>query len=86
MSPKTDLKRELKRFYSAPADRCEIVDVPELDYLTLEGQGDPSGPEYGAAVGALFGVSYAVKFLGKAAGRDLVVMPLQALWWKESPQ
>lgn len=51
---KIDLKRELKPLYQASAKRISRVDVPALQYLMIDGQGDPNGSDsYAAAVQAL---------------------------------
>jgi len=50
---KVDLKKEIA-VYSAPRGRFEVVDVPPLRYLMIDGHGDPnSSPEYAAAVSTL---------------------------------
>lgn len=81
---KVDLKKSIAA-YTAPRGSFEIVDVPPLRYLMVDGHGDPnSAPEYGDAVAAVFGVAYKVKFLSKAElGEDYVVMPLEGLWWSD---
>lgn len=79
---KVDLKKDLKHLYSPPA-RFGVVDVPALQFLMLDGHGDPNtAAEYAQAVEALFAVAYKLKFLSKkGAGHDYVVMPLEGLWW-----
>lgn len=79
-----DLKKEIPT-YSAPRGRFEVVTVPPLQYLMIDGHGDPNtAPEYAAAVGALYPVAYALKFAGKRElDRDYTVMPLEALWWAD---
>lgn len=71
--------------YGAPKGRFEIVDVPPLQYVRLDGAGDPNTAEaYQAGVARLFSVSYAMKFAAKAEfARDYVVGPLEALWWAD---
>ena len=81
---KFDLRRELKALYGPPAGRPVLVDVPELAYLMVDGEGDPNvSQNYRDAVQALFAVSYAVKYAVKRApgGVDYRVMPLEGLWW-----
>jgi len=80
--PKVDLKRVLKHLYS-PAAGFSMVEVPALQFVMVDGHGDPNtAAEYAQAVEALYAVSYKVKFLSKAqAGQDYVVMPLEGLWW-----
>ena len=80
---KIDLKKERKELYSPPRDPV-LVDVPPMPFLAIDGAGDPNGPEYGAAVEALFAVSYRVKFtLKRDADVDYTVMPLEGLWWAD---
>jgi hypothetical protein len=82
---KTDLKRELGDLYKAPR-RPVMVDVPPLRYAMVDGKGDPNTSQWFAdATGALYAVSYTLKFKLKRGPRalDYVVMPLQGLWWAE---
>lgn len=80
---KLDLKKHHKALYTAPRDKFEIIDVPPLTFVQLDGAGDPNtATAYQAGVSWLFSVSYAMKFAAKAKlGRDYVVGPLEALWW-----
>lgn len=50
-------------------------------YLSVSGRGDPNGPGFGAAVGALYGVAFTIKMAKKAAKKDYVVAKLEGLWW-----
>lgn len=85
-SDKFDIKKAHKAFYSAKRD-FQLVDVPELRYLTVDGRGNPNiSPEYTAALETLYGVAYAVKFDSKnSLDRDFVVGPLEGLWRAEDP-
>jgi len=80
---KFDIKKACKALYSAPAEEFAIVDGYPLNYLMIDGAGDPNtAPEYKAAVEALYAASYTLKFMSKAAlHRDYVVPPLEGLWW-----
>jgi hypothetical protein len=81
---KTDFKKELKHLYAPASKGFQIVDVPDLNFLKIDGHGDPNqAAEYADAVEALYAVSYRIKFLSKAEGRDYVVPPLEGLWWAE---
>jgi hypothetical protein len=71
-SGKIDFRREYKALYVAGAGPA-LVEVPELQFLMVDGAGDPNGSqEYHDAVQALFSVSYALKFAVKrgAEGMD----------------
>lgn len=84
MADKVDLKRRLDA-YQAKRDEFRIVDVPAMQYVMVDGHGDPNrSPLYVAAVEVLYRVSYALKFASKRElGRDYVVMPLEGLWWAD---
>jgi len=79
---KMDLKKDLKHLYQASAKVPAIVEVPRLQFLILDGAGDPNVvPEFPQAAETLFRVSYALKFMvKKEGGPDYGVMPLEGLW------
>lgn len=80
---KLDLKRELKFLYGPPFGVVVEVEVPPINYLMIDGEGDPNtSQEYREAVETLFPVAYALKFaVKKPGGPDYAVMPLEGLWW-----
>ncbi len=80
---KIDLKKELKHLYNASAQKAEIVDVPEMNFLMVDGAGDPNtSQEYVDAIQALYTMSYTLKFMvKKEKAIDYGVMPLEGLWW-----
>lgn len=81
---KLDFKVLMKSYWRPPADRFEIVEVPRLRFLMVDGRGDPNMAEaYATALNWLFTLSYTLKFQSKAAGRDYGVAPLEGLWWAE---
>lgn len=77
---KLDLRKELKRFYTAKK-KPEIIDVPPGKFLAIVGRGEPGGEVYREGLNALYGLSYTLKFKCKAEGRDFTVMTLEGLWW-----
>lgn len=84
--PKIDYLKQLKHLYAPSAKNVEIVDVPEMNFLMIDGEGDPNtSTEFKDAVETLFSLSYALKFMIKKgeAGIDYGVLPLQALWWAD---
>lgn len=84
MADKVDLKKSLDA-YRATRGEFRIVDVPDLQYLMIDGHGDPNtSPDYTAALTTLYPIAYALKFASKRElGRDYVVMPLEGLWWAD---
>ena len=77
---KLDLYREHKTEYVAPRNPT-LVRVGPARYLAVSGRGDPDGPGFGAAVGALYGVAFTIKMAKKAAQKDYVVAKLEGVWW-----
>ncbi len=82
MTTKVDFKKTLKHLYKPSQKEFSIVEVPEMHFLMIDGQGDPNTSQaYKDAVGALYAVAYKIKFLSKKEGFDYVVPPLEGLWW-----
>lgn len=83
---KIDFKKSLPS-YTARAGAFEVVDVPPLNYLMIDGHGDPNaGGPFSEAITALFSVGYKLKFTSKnELGRDYTVMPLEGLWSSSDP-
>jgi len=81
-----DLRKELKQLYAPSAKVVVEVDVPQFNYLMIDGAGNPNNSQsYSEAVEALFSVSYTAKFMIRkaAAPVDYAVMPLEGLWWAD---
>ena len=79
---KIDLLKQLKPLYQPSAKEVTQVDVPALQFLMINGEGDPNtSPAYAQAVEALFSVSYTVKFSLKKGPLtiDYSIMPLEGL-------
>lgn len=81
---KLDWKKTHKTLYAPPASPV-VVDVPPLNFLMIDGQGDPNNnPVYANALEALFSLAYTLKFaIKKASGVDFAVFPAEGLWWTE---
>lgn len=84
MADSTDFKKTLPA-YRAKQGRFDTVDVPTMQFLMVDGHGDPNtAPEHAAAIQALYPVAYTLKFHSKRElGRDYVVPPLEGLWWAD---
>ncbi len=81
---KIDYKKELKHLYQPTASTVEVVDVQQMNFLMIDGEGDPNTSQaFQDAVGALYSLAYTLKFMVKkgAVGIDYGVMPLEGLWW-----
>lgn len=81
---KVDFKKTMKPYWQPPVGRFVVVDVPELGFAMIDGTGDPNtAPDYSAAISWLYTLSYTLKFMSKAEGRDYGVAPLEGLWWSD---
>jgi len=80
---KIDFKKTLKHLYNPPKIKFTVVDVPEMQFLMVDGHGNPNtAQEYKDAVEALYAVAYKLKFISKKElEKDYVVPPLEGLWW-----
>ncbi len=78
-----DRKRTLPQ-YRARRGVFDVLEVPLMTYLAVDGQGDPNtSASYAEALAVLYPVAYALRFAGKERGHDETVMPLEALWWSD---
>jgi hypothetical protein len=83
---KIDYKKQLKHLYKPSAKKVEIVEVPKMNFLMVDGEGDPNtSKSFGDAIEALYPLSYTLKFMVKngVIGIDYGVLPLEALWWAD---
>jgi hypothetical protein len=81
-----DFKKDLKPLYQASAKEVVQIDVPAMNYLMIDGSGDPNTTTaYADALEALFTLSYTIKFMVKKSrlAVDYGVMPLDGLWWAD---
>jgi len=84
MPVKIDFKKTQKELYQPSAQEPVIIEVPEMQFLMIDGMGSPGdSKEYQDALSVLYPVSFRTKFLSKAKGKDYVVPPLEGLWWAD---
>lgn len=83
---KIDYKKQLKDFYQAKLDKPVVVHVPKMNFIMIDGKGDPNtSQEYIDAIQTLYPVAYTIKFTSKNKyDKDFGVMPLEGLWWTEN--
>ncbi|MFA8434351.1 MAG: GyrI-like domain-containing protein [Marinifilaceae bacterium] len=84
---KKDYKKLFKDCYSVRKNSIALVDIPAMNYLIVDGEGDPNTSlAYREAIEALFSLSYAIKFKVKKGDMaiDYGVMPLESQWWTDN--
>lgn len=83
---KFDFKKVYKDLYLPSAETVRIIDVPSMQFLMINGKGDPNSEQlFPDATEVLYTLSYSIKFLLKKEGAepDYVVPPLEGLWWMD---
>lgn len=83
---KVDYRKVHAEVYRASAKAPALLEVPPMQFLMVDGAGDPEGSAlFEASVGALFALAYAIKFALKKGpmALDFAVMPLEGLWWAD---
>lgn len=83
---KIDYQKQLKHLYGASAKKVEMVEVPRMTFLMVDGEGDPNKVRsFSDAIEALYPVSYTLKFMVKKGhlAIDYGVLPIEALWWSD---
>ena len=86
---KLDLKKKYKELYKPTARKVTVVDVPEFNFIMIDGEIPANtpvaeAPDYLGALEALYGLSYTLKFMSKLREEnpiDYTVMALEGLWW-----
>lgn len=82
---KEDLKSPFKHLYQPPSNQVVLVDVPVMHFLMINGSGNPkTNQDYQAAVEALYGLAYTLKFAIKNQhGIENPILALEGLWWTD---
>lgn len=84
MTDKFDYKKEFKDLY-IPKKKATLIDVPAMNFITVDGKGLPASEDYENAMQCLYGLSYTIK-MSKMSGQqpvgyfEYVVPPLEGLW------
>lgn len=84
MPEKVDFKKTLDA-YKARRGVIQVLDVPTMRFLMIDGAGDPNtAPQFSATIETLYPVAYTLKFASsRELDRDYVVPPLEGLWWAD---
>ena len=82
---KINYKKKLQHLYKPSANEVEIVEVPQMNFLMIDGDGGANHPTFQNAIEVLFPLSYTLKFMIKKSdiGIDYGVLPLEGLWWAD---
>lgn len=77
---KQEWRKNEKEIY-LPKTKPTIVELSEMNYITIEGKGNPGDEEFSRSVQALYSLSYPIKMQLKGKGNDdYTVYPLEGFW------
>lgn len=85
---KLDFKKTERAFYQPK--KLSIVDLPPMNFMTIDGAGAPSGTAFQTAISLLYPVAYAISMSYKNAEFEIpgfepfVVPPLEGLWTSQT--
>jgi hypothetical protein len=69
-----------------PKNKPMLIDVPSMNFIMVDGKGDPQGAEYQNAVSALYALTFTIEMSKMSEKQpegyfEYVVPPLEGLWW-----
>lgn len=80
---KHEWRKAEKELY-LPKPKAEFVDVPEFNFLSIQGEGNPNAPDFAERIQALYPCCYSIKMglknLKLNNYSDFTVYPLEGLW------
>lgn len=77
----------LKVLYKSTRKTPFFVDVPQMNYITYNGKGHPSGEDFQEACNSLFSLFYTIKFkIARLKGFDYKVNPLEVNWYLDKKE
>lgn len=81
---KHEWRKKEKQFY-LPKNKPEKITIPEFQFLTISGKGNPNNPNFSDHIAALYAVSYGIKMGLKKHPTlpeysDYTVYPLEGVW------
>ncbi|HEY7564818.1 MAG TPA: GyrI-like domain-containing protein [Acidimicrobiia bacterium] len=77
-------RQKLEELYLPPADRFVTVDVPDLQFVMVDGEGDPSGEPFATSSRWLWTVAHPLKRIARERmGKNYAEAPLECLWWAD---
>ena len=85
MQAKYEWRKKEKGLY-LPKTLPEVIDIPEFNFLTIEGEGSPAEAQFVNKVGALYSLAYTIKMTPKKMNVppnnyfDFTVYPLEGIW------
>lgn len=77
-------RKQLEELYLPPVDGFTMIDVPELPFFMLDGEGSPNEEPFQRAIHWLFMSVHPIRLEAKRRmGRNFIEAPLEGLWWAD---
>ena len=81
---KHEWRKHEKNLY-IPKTKPEPVEIPQMSFFSIKGQGNPNEPDFSDHIVALYSVSYAVRMSPKSGNApdgyyEYTVYPLEGVW------
>ncbi|MNO29651.1 hypothetical protein D3C76_195700 [compost metagenome] len=82
--PKYEWKKHDKALY-VPGQKPVLIEVPEMQYFTIQGKGNPNGEAFQEHIEVLYALSYAIRMMPKQGVipegyYEYTVFPLEGYW------
>jgi hypothetical protein len=79
-----DDREQLKQLYLPPTDEFVIIDVPEMQFLMIDGDGDHDTEAFSLCTKWLYAALHPIKRVAKERmGSGFIEPPLEVLWWAD---
>ncbi|MEO9964695.1 MAG: GyrI-like domain-containing protein [Reichenbachiella sp.] len=77
--------RKAEKDIYLPKNKPQFIDIPEYQFITIAGKGNPNDSPFADRIGALYAVAYAIKMTLKKEAvadrhNDYTVYPLEGVW------
>lgn len=77
--------RKAEKILYLPKKEPQVIEVPEQKFFTIEGVGNPNGPDFAERIGVLYSLAYGVRMMPKNGFEpegyyEYTVYPLEGIW------
>jgi len=80
-----EFHNRLRELYLPPQGEFTLIDVPEIRYAMIDGEGNPENDEMATASKWLYSLVHIVKpYMKERMGRNFAEPPLEYLFWAEN--
>lgn len=78
---KIDYRNEYKEIYQPKKGKINFLDIPEMNFLIVDGKGTPKEQMFQDAAQTIYTIAYTIKFMiREEIGIDYHVMPMEVVW------